>query len=492
MAAQEYYSSGWSSPHNAPLPPLPSGSQSSSGPTGIATPGSSNSSPFDDHTYPYSPHTQESHHSFGGSTEYYGKAGKPHEQDPYADNIPLKPTHQFSAGSEERLPGPLGGGGEGKRKKKSSIPVKKRIPWFVYVVTTIQVAIFLGELIKNVILTKSPIAIRPQFNPMIGPSSYVLINMGARFVPCMRSTPGVQNSAIPISWPCPNTTTSDPNSPSMQCQLSDLCGFGGVPNPVPNGSLSTNPQPNQWFRFIIPIFLHAGLIHIGFNMLLQMTLGRDMERTIGPLRFALVYFSSGIFGFVLGGNFAPDGIASTGASGALFGIVALILLDILFTWSDRPTPKRDLAFVALDVVISFVLGLLPGLDNFSHIGGFLMGLALGLFVMHSPNALRRRIGDDPPYAPVSTTRPTNDGLSGFAKKPVGFFKGRKPLWWVWWLLRAAALVGVLVGFIVLLNNFYKYRVKCAWCKRLSCLVRTLSQIRPGGADSLAIARQQLV
>jgi membrane associated rhomboid family serine protease len=46
-------------------------------------------------------------------------------------------------------------------------------------------------------------------------------------------------------------------------------------------------------------------------MLLQMTLGRDMEQTIGPLRFALVYFSSGIFGFVLGGNFAPDGIAST-------------------------------------------------------------------------------------------------------------------------------------------------------------------------------------
>jgi Rhomboid family len=165
----------------------------------------------------------------------------------------------------------------------------------------------------------------------------------------------------------------------------------------------------------------------------------------------------------------------SGASGALFGILALILLDILFTWGDRPSPKRDLAFVAVDVVISFVLGLLPGLDNFSHIGGFMMGLVLGLFVMHSPNALRRRIGDEPPYAPVSTARPTNGGLAGFAKKPVGFFKGRKPLWWAWWLLRAAALVGVLVGFIVLLNNFYKYRVKCGWCKRLSCLVCILSK-----------------
>ena len=121
------------------------------------------------------------------------------------------------------------------------------------------------------------------------------------------------------------------------------------------------------------MFLHAGLIHIGFNMLLQLTMARDMEISIGPIRFFLVYFSSGIFGFVLGGNFAAPGIASTGASGALFGIIALTLLDLLYNWQDRPKPWRDLAFIVLDVVISFVLGLLPGLDNFSHIGGFFMG-----------------------------------------------------------------------------------------------------------------------
>jgi membrane associated rhomboid family serine protease len=349
------------------------------------------------------------------------------------------------------------------------------------------------RVLANVItalLTGSPIEIHPRFNPMIGPSTYVLINMGARFVPCMRSTIGVQDSPVPIAWPCPNTTTTDPNSGSMQCQLSELCGFSGVPNPKVGGSINDTPQPDQWFRFIVPMFLHAGIVHIGFNMLLQLTLGREMESIIGSIRFALVYFSSGIFGFVMGGNFAASGIASTGASGCLFGILALNLLDLLYTWGQRPSPVKDLMFILLDVIISFVLGLLPGLDNFSHIGGFLMGLVLGVCLLHSPSKLRERIGETTPYEHETTFEPMRGGfeiqeepdagVKGFVKQPLGFFKGRKPLWWVWWLLRAGALVGVFVAFIVLLNNFYKYRDQCKWCKYLSCLVRFLPFLRLEG------------
>jgi membrane associated rhomboid family serine protease len=310
--------------------------------------------------------------------------------------------------------------------------------------------------------------IHPRFNPMIGPSTYILINMGARFVPCMRTTPGVQDSAIPISWPCPNTTTSDPNAASNHCDLSALCGFSGV----------NDANPNQWFRFIVPMFLHAGIVHIGFNMLLQLTMGRDMELAIGSIRFALVYFSSGIFGFVLGGNFAATAIASTGASGCLFGILALTLLDLIYCWNERRSPVRDLMWILADVIISFVLGLLPGLDNFSHIGGFLMGIVAGICILHSPNVLRQRIGDTTSYrlqsrgtrprkSPATTAVPAD--VAAVAKDPVGFFKGRKPLWWAWWLIRAGALIGALVGFIVLLSNFYKYRDTCSWCKYLSCL-----------------------
>ncbi len=161
----------------------------------------------------------------------------------------------------------------------------------------------------------------------------------------------------------------------------------------------------------------------------------------------------------------------SGASGCLFGMLALDLLGLLYTWKERRSPGKDLAYIILGVVISFVLGLLPGLDNFSHIGGFLMGLVLGICLLHSPNALRQQIGQgEPPYRPVATN--AKSAVTNFVRQPLGFFQGRKAFWWVWWLFRAGALIGVLVAFIVLLNNFYKYRTECKWCKYLSCLVRT--------------------
>jgi len=134
---------------------------------------------------------------------------------------------------------------------------------------------------------------------------------------------------------------------------------------------------------------------------------------------------------------------------------------------------RDLVSVLIEVVISFVLGLLPGLDNFSHIGGFFMGLTLGLCLLHSPNSLRRRFGGnaDVNYADLrdGVTDLKGDDHPSILKDPHGFFAGRKPLWWAWWAVRLAALVFALVVFILLLKNFYLWRNTCGWCKYLSCL-----------------------
>jgi membrane associated rhomboid family serine protease len=489
---------------NAPLPPVPATSSPKPYKPSVDTHGIPPvSSPFDDNQYPAYPRPSQQEGGSGRQSPlYYGKPGEPGPRysynDPFGDSnaIPLQ-----NQGKDNKLGGvgvmasPTSAMGEAehgpirrqddrRRRRKKDGWFTGKITWACYILFLIQFGVFIAEIVRNATLTGSPIEIHPSFNPMIGPSPYVLINMGARYVPCMRSvnatvkdTKGKIISEIPVEDPtvnmqCPNTTTND-----AKCHLADLCGFSMNLNAKSDGTI---PQPNQWWRFITPIFLHGGIIHIGFNMLLQLTLGRDIERQIGTLRFLLIYFSAGIFGFVFGGNFAPNGVPSTGCSGSLFGIIALTLLDLLYTWKNRKSPGKELLFIGLDVVISFVLGLLPGLDNFSHIGGFLVGLLLGISLMHSPDALRERIGlDDAKYATVPhisrdgeevLDQKNSEGLKSFAKQPVGFFKGRKPLWWGWWLLRAGALVLVVVVFAVLINNFYKYHSKCAWCKYLSCLV----------------------
>lgn len=59
--------------------------------------------------------------------------------------------------------------------------------------------------------------------------------------------------------------------------------------------------------------------------------------------------------------------------------------------------------------------------------------------------------------------------AAFLKSPAGFFKGRKPLWWAFWIVRAAMCALALVVIVVLWNNFFRYGKECGWCKYLSCL-----------------------
>ncbi|EMC98186.1 hypothetical protein BAUCODRAFT_121073 [Baudoinia panamericana UAMH 10762] len=449
--------------NDAPLPPLPS------------------TSPSDDRNYHYSrqPPTRS----------YSGASGHIHEvADPYADEnaIPMsgrKPKHHSATTISPILPhqveDPFVRDVEPRKKRKRLSRdgwFKGRIPWVVYVLSAVELIVFIAEFVKMGVLTGTPIELHPSFNPMIGPSPYVLINMGARYQPCMHNMANVQNATMSISWPCPNATSA--TGDSVSCTLSELCGFSGVPNPHVGGSINDKPAPNQWWRFIVPIFLHAGIIHIAFNLLLQLTLGADVEKLIGSIRFTIVYFAAGIFGFVLGGNFAANGIASCGCSGSLFGILAITLLDLLYTWHQREGPIKDLLFILIDVIIAFVLGLLPGLDNFSHIGGFLMGLVLGVCILRSPTTFSRRTSQDVGrYSGLSNARQSTsgreDGLQSFFRNPIAFFQNRRGIWWVWWLVRAAALVGCLIGFVLLLKNFYQWRTGCTWCKYLSCLPVTV-------------------
>lgn len=61
-----------------------------------------------------------------------------------------------------------------------------------------------------------------------------------------------------------------------------------------------------------------------------------------------------------------------GASGAIFGTHAAVLVDLIVHWNLVPSPLRMLFALVFEIVVGIGLGYIPGIDNFSHIGGFSM------------------------------------------------------------------------------------------------------------------------
>ncbi|HEX4544920.1 MAG TPA: rhomboid family intramembrane serine protease [Candidatus Acidoferrum sp.] len=131
---------------------------------------------------------------------------------------------------------------------------------------------------------------------------------------------------------------------------------------------------HQWWRLVTAMFLHGGLIHIGFNMMSLLQLGPALEELYGSSRYLFLYVVTGAFGFLVS---ALTLHFSLGASGALLGLVGAML---------AVTTKRGGAFIRdlqsrliTSVVILFAIGFWGGLgiDNYAHMGGFAAGFLFG-------------------------------------------------------------------------------------------------------------------
>lgn len=103
--------------------------------------------------------------------------------------------------------------------------------------------------------------------------------MGSKFDPCMRSV---------AKYP-PTSSIGNCYTEGSSCTIEAACGFGGF-----NGA-----EPNQSFRFFVPIFLHAGVVHIVLNLINYFQAGPHIERTLGTIRFVILFLGSGIWSFIL-------------------------------------------------------------------------------------------------------------------------------------------------------------------------------------------------
>lgn len=132
---------------------------------------------------------------------------------------------------------------------------------------------------------------------------------------------------------------------------------------------------HEWYRLVTAMFLHGGLLHIGFNMMVLLDLGPVVEEIYGSARYLFLYIMMGAVSFVFS---ALAGHFSLGASGAILGLVGLLLA--VTTRRGGMQMKEMRSRLISWVVTIFAIGFLfRGLqtDNWAHFGGLAAGFLLG-------------------------------------------------------------------------------------------------------------------
>lgn len=138
----------------------------------------------------------------------------------------------------------------------------------------------------------------------------------------------------------------------------------------------------EYGRLFTSMFVHFSFAHLFNNMILLLFLGDYLEKYAGKIRYLMIYLLGGI-----GGNLCSlylevrqnEAVISGGASGAVFAVVGAVLALIILNRGRL----EDLSFqrMAFMAVLSIYSGFTsPGVDNAAHIGGFLSGILLALFL----------------------------------------------------------------------------------------------------------------
>ncbi|KAJ7959071.1 Rhomboid-like protein [Quillaja saponaria] len=205
-----------------------------------------------------------------------------------------------------------------------------------------------------------------------------------------------------------------------------------------------------WRLFTFPV-LHGGAIHLVINLCSVIFVGIHLEQEFGPLRIGIVYILSAFVGALVAALFIQN-TPAVGSSGALYGLLGAMLSALVLNWKFYNNKVAAIASLIFVSMINFVLGLLPYIDNFSSIGGFLSGILLGFVLLFTPQ-LRQVGGLFETCVKSSIMLRLKQKLDRPVLRSVSLF--------LFSLLLAGCLAAVLHG--VNINQY------CKWCRYVDCV-----------------------
>ena len=149
----------------------------------------------------------------------------------------------------------------------------------------------------------------------------------------------------------------------------------------------------RWWTVLSAGWLHAGLLHVAMNMYWVWQMGPAISELFGSARTVIIYTIGGVTGFALSsiaGAYFPalpiltPGTFTVGASAPVFGLIGAL-------YHYGRSGSESIRQMALSIMVQAALfGLLvPGIDNYAHLGGFAGGYFMSAFL----NPFSRERGD---------------------------------------------------------------------------------------------------
>lgn len=146
------------------------------------------------------------------------------------------------------------------------------------------------------------------------------------------------------------------------------------------GAMSTVKvfSDGEWWRIFLHMYLHAGVLHMLFNVFALLFVGKVVEKKIGSLPYLILYHAIAVINAIILCLIFPDSL-SVGASAGIFGVIGIVCVmkskkDIL---AKENLKKSEIIYIIIFTVLSLVLGL----ESFvTHFVAFVLGIVAGLLL----------------------------------------------------------------------------------------------------------------
>ncbi len=140
----------------------------------------------------------------------------------------------------------------------------------------------------------------------------------------------------------------------------------------------------DYWRLLTAAFLHLGILHIAFNMYALYLFGPYVERALGTTRFVIAYLTMAVASSVFVYWLTAPGVATVGASGAIFGLFGLALVLLIRL-------RQDVRGLLVLLAINAFISLQGNISWQGHLGGFVTGVVLGAALAYAPRERRNAI-----------------------------------------------------------------------------------------------------